>query len=248
MPFVPKFESIFESLAPDNVLQILKDDLKLALDYFYPPVAAGSPLLDDSVSRPIGTAVLHMDGFTTKPGVGDEFTIAGDPQLYTVTGATNLVGTDSDVSFSPGLQVAIPAVDGNQVVTFGLPDLAQRTLGGFGSLLFPALAIEPFKNSGDGDDNDHFSERTAKIVMSLAVTDTDRINVTRRLVKYVRAVSSVLETASEARFIAGAPTNRILMNTRTLSWEYRDPGKRTNPSTLWMKPAELELTIKYNER
>lgn len=80
--------------------------------------AAGTILLDDTVLRPVGTKTLHMDGATTKPAVGDVFTIAGDLQTYVVTGSTNLVSTDTDVSFEPGLKVAIPAADGNEVVTF----------------------------------------------------------------------------------------------------------------------------------
>jgi hypothetical protein len=80
--------------------------------------AAGTVLLDDSAARAVGIKTLHMDGLTTKPSVGDVFTIAGDSQTYTVTAATDLVGTDSDVSFEPGLAVAIPAADGNEAVTF----------------------------------------------------------------------------------------------------------------------------------
>lgn len=103
--------------------------------------AAGTPLLDDSVARAVGLKTLHMDGFTTKPSVGDVFTIAGDSQTYTVTAATDLAGTDSDVSFEPGLAVAIPAADGNEAVTFKASHvvnvafhrdafaLATRTLG-----------------------------------------------------------------------------------------------------------------------
>ena len=80
--------------------------------------AAGTPLLDDSAARAVGTLTLHMDGFTTKPSPGDIFTIAGDTQTYRVVSSTTLVGTDSDVTFYPGLKVAIPAVDGNEAVTF----------------------------------------------------------------------------------------------------------------------------------
>lgn len=50
--------------------------------------------------------------------MGDVFTIAGDSQTYVVTAATDLATTDSDVSFEPGLKVAIPAADGNEAVTF----------------------------------------------------------------------------------------------------------------------------------
>lgn len=74
--------------------------------------------LDDSAARAVGTKTLHMDGLTTAPAAGDVFTIAGDDQTYTVVSSTTLVGTDSDVTFEPGLVVAIPAVDGNEVVTF----------------------------------------------------------------------------------------------------------------------------------
>lgn len=81
-------------------------------------VAAGTPLLDDAAARAVGVKTLHMDGLTTAPGAGDIFTIAGDEQTYVVMSSTALVGTDTDVTFEPGLKVAIPAVDGNEVVTF----------------------------------------------------------------------------------------------------------------------------------
>ncbi len=80
--------------------------------------AAGTVLLDDSAARAVGIKTLHMDGYTTKASVGDIFTIAGQTQTYTVTSCTDLAGTDADVTFEPGLQVAIPAADGNEAVTF----------------------------------------------------------------------------------------------------------------------------------
>jgi P22 coat protein - gene protein 5 len=79
---------------------------------------AGTIALDDSAARAIGTTTLHMDGFSVKPSPGDVFTIAGDAQTYSVISSTTLAGTDSDVTFYPGLKVAIPAADGNEVVTF----------------------------------------------------------------------------------------------------------------------------------
>lgn len=81
--------------------------------------------LDDSAARAVGTKTLHMDGLSTAPAAGDIFTIAGDTQTYVVTSSTALVGTDSDVSFEPGLKVAIPAVDGNEVVTFKTTHVAN---------------------------------------------------------------------------------------------------------------------------
>jgi hypothetical protein len=66
---------------------------------------AGTIALDDTIARAVGIKTLHMDGFSTKPFVGDVFTSAGDAQTYVVTGATDLAGTDSDISFLPGLKV-----------------------------------------------------------------------------------------------------------------------------------------------
>lgn len=80
--------------------------------------AVGTSLVDDSGAVALGVKTIHMDGFTTKPSVGDIFTIAGDTQTYVVTASTTLAGTDSDVSFEPGLQVALPTGDNNEVVTF----------------------------------------------------------------------------------------------------------------------------------
>lgn len=101
--------------------------------------AAGTVLLDDTVARAVGLKTLHMDGFTTKASVGDVFTIAGDLQTYVVTAATDLATTDSDVSFEPGLKVAIPAADGNEAVTFKASHVVNL---GFHRDAF-ALAVRP---------------------------------------------------------------------------------------------------------
>jgi hypothetical protein len=87
---------------------------------------AGTPLVDDAAGVAAGLKVVHMDGFTTKPEAGDIFTIparstAGvldDTQTYVVTSSTTLVGTDSDVSFEPGLKIALAAGDDSTPVLF----------------------------------------------------------------------------------------------------------------------------------
>jgi hypothetical protein len=87
---------------------------------------AGTPLVDDAAGIAVGTKLIHMDGFTTKPEAGDIFTVPGrstagvldDTQTYVVTSSTALVGTDSDVSFEPGLKVALAAGDDSTPVYF----------------------------------------------------------------------------------------------------------------------------------
>lgn len=68
-------------------------------------VGAGTPLIDDA-SVTVGDTTVHTDGWTTKPVAGDIFTVAGDTQTYTVQSSTTLVGTDSDITFSPAAKVA----------------------------------------------------------------------------------------------------------------------------------------------
>lgn len=56
MPFVPPFESILESVVLDNILKMFKDNMKAALDAFYPPVAPDSGL-PDFAQRTLGNFI-----------------------------------------------------------------------------------------------------------------------------------------------------------------------------------------------
>jgi hypothetical protein len=87
--------------------------------------AAGTPLLDYGSGYAVGTTTIHMDGFTTKPSAGDVFKFPAarasgviDEQTYVVSSSTTLVGTDSDVTFAPGLKVALAAGDDSCAIKF----------------------------------------------------------------------------------------------------------------------------------
>jgi hypothetical protein len=85
---------------------------------------AGTALVDDGAGVAVGLKTVHMDGLTTKPEAGDIFTInrlsSSDPseQTYVVVSSTALVGTDSDVTFEPGLAVALAAGDDNSPIVW----------------------------------------------------------------------------------------------------------------------------------
>jgi len=111
--------------------------------------AAGTVLVDDAGAVAVGATTIHMDGLTTKPSVGDVFTIAGDTQTYTVTASTTLVGTDSDVSFLPGLKVAIATGDGNEAVTFKASHVVNLAMHRDAI----ALATRPLMDIGGGMGN-----------------------------------------------------------------------------------------------
>lgn len=107
---------------------------------------SGTIALDASTARPVGTKTLHMDGFSVKPEAGDVFTIAGDTQTYTVVSSSTLAGTDSDVTFEPGLKVAIPAADGNEVVTFKASHAVNMVFhpNAFALVSRPFAGVDPF--------------------------------------------------------------------------------------------------------
>lgn len=246
MPYLPKIKTVSDSQLIDNVMAIVKRDTKPAIDYFFPLVAAGTPLLDDSVARAEGITTLHMDGFTTKPGEGDLFTIAGDAQVYQVISSTTLVGTDSDVTFQPGLKVAIPAVDGNEVVTFSnLPDFAERTLGRFFRLNYPAFMIDPDRSGPAQSADGSWVEDTFKVGMFLAVSDVDGPTVTRKAMKYTAVLENIIRNASVADFTAGITNGLIFALTWELSYQY---GEAAQNALGYDKPVSFELLLKFNER
>jgi hypothetical protein len=76
---------------------------------------AGTIALDNGANFTAGQTAIHVDGFSTKPNVGDVFTVAGDSQTYVVTSATDLAGGDSDLTIKPGLSMAH---NDNDVLTF----------------------------------------------------------------------------------------------------------------------------------
>ena len=89
---------------------------------FHTEAQAGTALVDDGTGYAVGIKTVHMDGFTTKPAKGDRFTLnqaaSTDSQSYTVVSSTTLAGTDSDVTFEPGLKVALASGDDSSAVDF----------------------------------------------------------------------------------------------------------------------------------
>lgn len=56
MVFVPPFVSILESVVLDNILKMFKDDMKAALDVYYPPVPPDTGL-PDFAQRTLGNFI-----------------------------------------------------------------------------------------------------------------------------------------------------------------------------------------------
>lgn len=124
-----------------------------------------------------------------------------------------------------------------------LLDFQQRTLGQFVSLSFPALAIEPNNNPTSDDDN-HLDQEL-KLDLFLAVTDASAATVTRKLGKYVRALKAILRAASSADYMTGS--TKVTAVSVEISSDYGLIGKNADDN-LYMRPAHLDLTIKFTER
>lgn len=161
----PKYEEIFETVAPDNVLAIVLRDMKLALDYFY--------------------------------------------------------------------------------LSSSYPDFAQRTLGQFVSLAFPALAVDYSAQQNPVSDAEDHLESQLNLDLFIAVTDASAATVTRKLGRYVRALKAVLRAASNADWISG--TTKVTAVSVEVESDYGLIGKNPDDN-LFMRPAHLALTIRYTER
>lgn len=167
MTYTPRFQEIFESVVLDNILAIVKRDMKSALDYFY----------------------------------------ASDNLL----------------------------------------DFAQRTLGNFIRESLPAFAVEVDRGADNESADGSYVGPQLRLFLYVAVGDADPTETTRKLEKYMRAVRSILKTASTADYMAGITAPTIGALVRDLSWQYGEISKNANLG-LWMKPATFELVLKYIER
>jgi hypothetical protein len=124
-----------------------------------------------------------------------------------------------------------------------LPDFQQRTLGQFVSLSFPALAIEP-NNNTTSDEGAHADEEL-KMDLFLAVQDSSAATVTRNLFKYVRALKAILRAASSGDYTTGS--TKVTAVSIEINSDYGLIGKNADTNE-YMRPAHLDLTIKFTER
>ncbi len=69
--------------------------------------------INDTTGLAVGTTTLVVDGFSSAVVPGDIISIAGDSQTYIATGTP----TTTEIIIAPGLKVAIPTADGDEVIT-----------------------------------------------------------------------------------------------------------------------------------
>lgn len=126
-----------------------------------------------------------------------------------------------------------------------LPDFAERCLSYPIGLNFPMLVIDPSSSAIDDVEGTHLQE-AVRYTLEIGVTDSDAELVTRRCMKYVRALDAVLRTgAIEADYFAGYTATNVGGLSVDVSHEFGTPG--VNPKGLYFRPASLDLTVMFKE-
>ena len=97
--------------------------------------------INDSTGLAVGTTTLVVDGFSAAVNAGDIITIAGDTQTYVATGTP----TTTEIIINPGLKVAIPTADGNEVISVKATHVANLLFqrGAFALAARPLEASDP---------------------------------------------------------------------------------------------------------
>lgn len=95
-------------------------------------------LINDAGAILAGATTLTVDDFSTAPGVGDIFSVAGITGTYTLSAATTTL-----LTFTPGLANGLPTGDSNEVITVKGAHVANMV---FHRDAF-ALAMRPFSGA-----------------------------------------------------------------------------------------------------
>lgn len=125
-----------------------------------------------------------------------------------------------------------------------LKDFQERTFGVFADLAYPKIAIDPVRNASDQSEDDSHLNEVLRVDLFIAVTDADAPGVTKRLIKYCRALDAVLRTATRADYLANIDATKIMGFTAELTHDYLVIGKG---SSGYARPARFELTLKFSE-
>ena len=123
-----------------------------------------------------------------------------------------------------------------------LPDFAETALGQIKGLEFPSLAIGPLENPvEEADDSSHLIE-AARIDIYIGVTDDGPDTVTRKIMKYVRAMDAVLRTAKHDFFTGMSNPFEVVL---TVNHTYWPIGRK---ESVYFRSSIVELTVALRER
>lgn len=130
-----------------------------------------------------------------------------------------------------------------------LPDFAERSLGTEQGLEFPILVIGPRSNPVEtvADAARLVQAQTVELKVGIVADSSDE--AMRKIMKYVRALDSVLRSAHKNDYCANMTNgNNVPFGfSIDVTHEYGPLGANDNRTT-YFKPASLTLTVNFNER
>lgn len=124
-----------------------------------------------------------------------------------------------------------------------LEDFSERALGQVLRNEFPCLAISPRDNPVDEADDDSHLVEAARIDVYVGVTDDGADSVTRKIMKYVRAMDAVLRTAREDFFTGMSNPFGVVISARHAYGPVGGPAE-----SIYFRAAVVELTVSLRER
>jgi hypothetical protein len=123
-----------------------------------------------------------------------------------------------------------------------LPDFVEREMGQIIGLQFPCLAITPRENTiTQADDNSYLVE-AARMNIYMGVTGENPTDVSRKIMKYVRVMDTILRSARRDFFTGMTNPFKIVLET---IHEYGPVGGPEN--SVYFRGAILGLTVNLRE-
>jgi len=145
--------------------------------------------------------------------------------------------------FNP-IEAALPSTD-----PAFLADFVERSIGTEHGFEFPIFVIGPEENTiAEAEDMSRLAE-DIRITMNIGVIDDTAEKAYRRCMKYVRALDSVLRSATKADYCANMTNgnNAPFGMSKEVSHFYRALGVN-DERTIYFKPATVRLTLTFDER
>jgi hypothetical protein len=137
-------------------------------------------------------------------------------------------------------EAALPASD-----PLHLPDFRERALGQVLGNEAPMLGIAPVRNASTLSDDSSYLTEALRMDLAVGVTDDGPQTVTRRIMRYMRALEAVLRRGNKNDFFGIVNSSRTFGFSLDCEHVYRQ-DIRTNTS-IYFRDATLQVTVNIRE-
>lgn len=131
--------------------------------------------------------------------------------------------------------------------TENLPDFVERSIGTERGFEFPLLVIGPRENLVESTDDESHIIEPVRITINIGVIDETPEKAYIKIMKYVRALDSVLRSAAKSDYLANMTSSHAFALIVDVTHTYGPLGAAED-RTSYFKPASLELSLNFRER